>query len=61
MKVKRAYEPLAGSKGNRFLVDRLWLRGVTKDALRVQAWLKDVAPSDAPSLMFTDVRREKSG
>jgi len=47
IKVKRAYEPAARGDGKRFLVDRLWPRGVTKDALRVQAWLKGAAPSDA--------------
>ncbi len=47
IKVKRAYEPAVRGDGKRFLVDRLWPRGVTKDALRGQAWLKDVAPSDA--------------
>ena len=43
---KRAYEPAAAADGQRFLVDRLWPRGVSRDALQAQ-WLKDVAPSDA--------------
>ena len=47
IKIKRAYEPAARSDGKRFLVDRLWPRGVTKETLRLEAWLKDVAPSDA--------------
>jgi len=46
IKVRRAYEPAARGDGGRFLVDRLWPRGVAKDALRAHAWLKDVAPSD---------------
>ena len=46
IQVKRAYEPAARGDGKRFLVDRLWPRGVTKEALRLEAWLKDVAPSD---------------
>ena len=33
--------------GTRFLVERLWPRGIKKDALQFSAWLKDVAPSDA--------------
>jgi len=45
IQVKRAYGPAAKSDGKRFLVDRLWPRGVTKEALRLEAWLKDVAPS----------------
>lgn len=43
--LKRAYEPVAREDGTRFLVERLWPRGVRRDALRLDAWLKDVAPS----------------
>lgn len=43
--LKRAYEPVAREDGTRFLVERLWPRGVRRDALRIDAWLKDVAPS----------------
>lgn len=48
VRTKRAYEPAAASDGYRVLVDRLWPRGVKKEALRVDLWAKDVAPS--PSL-----------
>ena len=48
--VKRVYEPVAARDGARFLVERLWPRGVRKDALTFDAWLKEVAPS-------TDLRR----
>ena len=44
--LKRAYEPAAPVDGERYLVDRLWPRGVKKDALMLAAWLKEVAPSD---------------
>ncbi len=44
--LKRAYEKSSASDGTRVLVDRLWPRGVTKDAAALDAWLKDVAPSD---------------
>ena len=44
--IKRAYEPASPEDGNRFLVDRLWPRGVKKETLALTAWLKDVAPSD---------------
>src|SRR5215470_1317389 len=47
IKLKRAYEPATRDDGTRFLVERLWPRGVKKAALRLDAWLKDVAPSDA--------------
>ena len=43
--LKRVYEPVEEGDGTRFLVERLWPRGVRKDALRLDAWLKDVAPS----------------
>jgi len=47
LKVKRVYESAARHDGARFLVDRLWPRGVKKDVLRSGVWVKDVAPSDA--------------
>lgn len=43
--LKRVYEPAAKEDGHRFLVERLWPRGIKKDALHFDAWLKDVAPS----------------
>jgi uncharacterized protein YeaO (DUF488 family) len=45
IKLKRAYDPASKDDGIRFLVERLWPRGVKKTALRLDAWLKDVAPS----------------
>jgi uncharacterized protein YeaO (DUF488 family) len=45
VKLKRAYDAPAKSDGRRVLVDRLWPRGVSKDELRLDDWLKDVAPS----------------
>jgi uncharacterized protein YeaO (DUF488 family) len=43
--LKRAYEKPNESDGRRFLVERLWPRGVKKTSLPLEAWLKDVAPS----------------
>jgi uncharacterized protein YeaO (DUF488 family) len=43
--LKRAYDPPAGSDGRRILVDRIWPRGIAKADLRIDAWLKDLAPS----------------
>jgi uncharacterized protein YeaO (DUF488 family) len=43
--LKRAYDPVSRHDGTRFLVERLWPRGVSKANLRVEAWLKEVAPS----------------
>jgi len=45
LKTKRAYEPAEPSDGTRFLVDRLWPRGIKKEKLKMESWLKDVAPS----------------
>jgi uncharacterized protein YeaO (DUF488 family) len=45
IKLKRAYEPATDDDGMRVLVERLWPRGVTKTRLKLDAWLKDVAPS----------------
>ncbi len=47
IQVKRVYDPAVRGDGQRILVDRLWPRGFTKAALRADAWLKEVAPSDA--------------
>jgi uncharacterized protein YeaO (DUF488 family) len=44
-RIKRVYEPVARGDGRRFLVERLWPRGMRKEALQLEAWLKDVAPS----------------
>src|SRR5512140_3780072 len=44
--LKRAYDPPSVADGARVLVDRLWPRGVKKEAARITAWLKAVAPSD---------------
>ncbi len=47
IQVKRVYEPASPRDGKRFLVERLWPRGMKKENLRMDGWLKDVAPSDA--------------
>lgn len=47
IRIKRVYDPPASGDGARFLVDRLWPRGVKREALSLDGWLKDVAPSDA--------------
>ena len=45
IRIRRAYEPAARGDGRRLLVERLWPRGMRKEALRLDAWVKDVAPS----------------
>lgn len=43
--LKRAYEPADASDGSRVLVDRLWPRGVAKADAKLDAWMKEIAPS----------------
>lgn len=43
--IKRVYDPPSASDGARVLVDRLWPRGVSKDAAKLTLWHKPVAPS----------------
>jgi uncharacterized protein YeaO (DUF488 family) len=45
IQTKRAYEPASKTDGTRILVERLWPRGIKKEALSLDNWLKDVAPS----------------
>ncbi len=45
IKLKRAYEPASTDDGVRYLVERLWPRGLKKADLQIDKWLKDVAPS----------------
>ena len=45
--LKRVYENAAPEDGVRFLVEKLWPRGIKKTDLKMDAWLKGVAPSDA--------------
>jgi uncharacterized protein YeaO (DUF488 family) len=46
IRTKRAYSPAEHTDGIRFLVDRLWPRGVKKESLAVKAWTKEAAPSN---------------
>ena len=47
VRMKRAYERPARDDGTRILIDRLWPRGLTKEAAAIDEWLKDIAPSTA--------------
>ena len=44
--IKRVYEKAAPADGRRVLVDRLWPRGLSKRRAALDAWLRDLAPSD---------------
>jgi uncharacterized protein YeaO (DUF488 family) len=45
VRLKRAYEPPGPQDGTRILVDRLWPRGLSKEAAALGQWMRDVAPS----------------
>ena len=45
VQIKRAYEPVAPDDGTRILIDRLWPRGIKKEALALDQWTKELAPS----------------
>jgi uncharacterized protein YeaO (DUF488 family) len=45
IQLKRAYDLPQRSDGVHYLVERLWPRGIKKSELRLDGWLKDVAPS----------------
>ncbi len=47
IRTKRVYDPPAEGDGFRVLVDRLWPRGLRKEAARVDLWLRELGPSDA--------------
>ena len=47
IQLKRIYAPPSPKDGVRILVDRLWPRGLSKEAASLDHWLRDVAPSTA--------------
>lgn len=56
--VKRIHEPPGPGDGARFLVDRLWPRGVSKEKAALAAWLKPLSPSDALRKRYHDETTE---
>jgi uncharacterized protein YeaO (DUF488 family) len=46
IKLKRAYEDPEDEDGTRVLVDRIWPRGVSKERIRIDQRLSDIAPSN---------------
>ncbi len=53
IKLKRVYDPSAKADGIRYLVERLWPRGVKKSDLQLDGWIKEVAPSTALRKWFS--------
>ncbi len=45
IKIKRVYDPPSRDDGKRILIDRLWPRGLRKEAAHIDEWVKDLAPS----------------
>jgi uncharacterized protein YeaO (DUF488 family) len=45
IQIKRVRDPASRSDGKRFLVERLWPRGVKKESLKVDGWIKEASPS----------------
>ena len=45
--IKRVYEKPVSSDGRRVLVDRIWPRGLTREAASIDEWLKELGPSTA--------------
>jgi len=61
IKLKRAYLPADPADGLRILVDRLWPRGLTKEAAAIDLWLKEVAPSPGLRKWFAHDTKKWNG
>ncbi len=46
IRIKRIYDPASPDDGKRIYIDRLWPRGMKKEAVKMDGWLKEIAPSD---------------
>lgn len=55
---KRIYDPVDPADGYRVLIDHVWPRGVSRERARLDAWARDLAPSDALRMWF-DHRPER--
>jgi len=58
--IKRVYLKPSPDDGTRVLVDRLWPRGLKKEAAALDAWLRDLAPSDALRKWFHEHPQQRS-
>jgi uncharacterized protein YeaO (DUF488 family) len=45
IQTKRVYDPPGRADGKRFLIERLWPRGIKKENLKIDGWIKEVGPS----------------
>jgi uncharacterized protein YeaO (DUF488 family) len=46
IKIKRVYEEISNEDGYKILIDRLWPRGKSKKEVKIDLWLKEIAPSN---------------
>jgi uncharacterized protein YeaO (DUF488 family) len=55
IEIERIYDNFDGGNGNSFriLIDRLWPRGLSKDKVKIDLWLKDIAPSTSLRKWFS--------
>jgi uncharacterized protein YeaO (DUF488 family) len=58
IRTKRIYDEPSSDDGTRVLVDRLWPRGVSKEAAKLDVWLRDAAPSHALRARYHGERHE---
>jgi uncharacterized protein YeaO (DUF488 family) len=47
IKIKRIYEAASQDDGRRIYIDRLWPRGMKKEEVKIDEWLKEISPSDS--------------
>jgi uncharacterized protein YeaO (DUF488 family) len=47
IRAKRVYDPYNSDDGTRVLVERLWPRGITRERLHADTWLREIAPTGA--------------
>lgn len=60
IRIKRVYDPPERGDGRRILIDRLWPRGLKKEELKLDEWLKEIAPSNELRKWFShDPRKYK--
>ena len=52
IQIKRIYDPVQKSDGIRLLVDRLWPRGISKEAVQLDGWPKELTPSTGIRVWF---------
>lgn len=52
IRLKRVYDPPSAEDGERYLVERLWPRGMSRQSLHLSGWLREVAPSAELRLWF---------